>query len=669
MPRKAPFKKREFKTVHVRPDKPERRPGALSRWLLQGHVREPEGPHEPEETSHTHPWWQVMCLTGVDYFSTLGYQPGIAFLAAGFLSPIATLLLVLLTLFGALPMYKRVAERSPHGDGSISMLERLMPEWWGKLLVLSLIGFAATGFIITITLSAADAAAHLVENPLINHHLDGREMLVTMLLVSALAAVFLKGFKEAMGIAVALVALYISLNLVVIVAGVGQIIKNPELFSNWTRALTTEHSNPMAMIFAAVVVFPKLALGLSGFETGVVVMPLVEGAKDDDPNRPQKRILNTHKLLTLSALVMSVMLICSSMVTTLLIPPSAFEEATAGHPAGEASGRALAFLAHHLLGSGFGTVYDASTMLILWFAGASAMAGLLNIVPRYLPRYGMAPEWTKAVRPLVLIFAAVCLIVTWFFKAGVENQAAAYATGVLGLMTSASVAVAVLMKHEKKTGAFIGFSVVSIIFIYATLVNILERPEGLAIAAVFVLFVLVVSFSSRIWRMLELRVNAIEVDNVAMEIIHEIVSSGKLLRIITNRPEERNESEYNRQEREARQDHEIADSEPVLFFEVYITDPSEFSGNMHIEGYRYGEHRVLRAQATAIPNAIAAFLIWVCNETGKRPHAYLSWTEGSPVVKMIHFLLFGKGETAPVTREILRRMERDPKTRPVVHTA
>ena len=627
-------------------------------WLLEGYNKKIEGPHTTE-SDHTHPWWKVMCLTGVDYFSTLGYQPGIAFLAAGALSPMATLVSVLLTLFGALPMYNRVAAASPHGDGSISMLEDLLPQWRGKLFVLALLGFAATSFIITITLSAADATMHIAENPYAPTFLHHR-VAVTVALIAALGAVFLKGFKEAVGIAVVLVAFYIGLNLIIVAVGFAEILRHPEVVSNWQEILFRSHGNIPAMIGAALLLFPKLALGLSGFETGVVVMPLVRGDPTDTHEQPTGRIRNARKLLTAAAGIMSVMLIASSLVTTLLIPAEEFAKG------GEANGRALAFLAHKYLGEIFGTIYDVSTILILWFAGASAMAGLLNIVPRYLPRYGMAPEWARATRPLVLVFTAICFIVTILFAADVDAQGGAYATGVLALMSSAAIAVALSAWRAGGWPKWT-FTLIAAVFTYTTLVNIYAQPEGLKIAVFFILAIIVTSFVSRVLRATELRVEGIEIDDTAQSFINE-VNSGPI-HIIANQPDSRDETEYRLKEVEQRKDNFIPSGTLVLFLEVYVDDASEFSDTLRIKGVNVNGYRVLRAESPAVPNAIAAFLLHLRNTTGKVPHIYFDWTEGNPFAYLLKYIIFGEGYTAPVTREILRQAEPDLQRRPTVHVS
>jgi transposase-like protein len=255
-----------------------------------------------------------MCLTGVDYFSTLGYQPGIAALAAGALSPAATLVLVVVTLAGALPVYRHVAGESPHGEGSIAMLERLLPWWRGKLFVLALLGFAATDFLITMTQSAADATAHLVENPLSPQLLHGHHVAITLLLLALLCGVFLAGFSEAVGIAVVLVVAYLALNLVVVVVSVEQLFIHPGLVFDWSRLLVSQHPDPLLMVAVALLVFPKLALGLSGFETGVSVMPLIQGDETDTEERPEGRIRDTRKLLTTAAVVRSAFLLAGRRV-------------------------------------------------------------------------------------------------------------------------------------------------------------------------------------------------------------------------------------------------------------------------------------------------------------------------------------------------------------------
>ena len=638
--------------------------GRLKHWLLSGlseQVGQVQGPHVTV-AEKTHSWWRVMCLTGVDYFSTLGYQPAIAALAAGLISPFATLVLVALTLLGALPVYLRVSRESFKGSGSIAMLEKLLPWWAGKLFVLVLLGFAATDFMITITLSAADASAHAIENPFAPAWFQGNEVLLTLFLIALLCGVFLRGFKEAINIAVVLVAAYLTLNLVVMVVSVWQVATHPFTVDNWWTALTTQHGNPLVVVGIALIVFPKLALGLSGFETGVAVMPQITGDPTDTPSKPTGRIRGTRRLLTTSALIMSSFLIVSSLVTTILIPQKAFQ------PGGPANGRALAYLAHEYLGAGFGTVYDISTIAILWFAGASAMAGLLNLVPRYLPKYGMAPTWARAVRPLVLVITAIAFYITIVFRANVDAQGGAYATGVLVLITSASVAVMLSAVRKRQRGQIVAFSIISLVFVYTTIANIIERPEGIHIAMFFIIAILVVSIVSRVQRSLQLRATSVTLDESALAFVQADAQKGAI-RIIANEPDDGSLQEYRDKNKDERLHSHIPQKDKVVFLEVHKADSSDFEEDLVVRGVVKHGYRVLEVRSGNIPNTIAAVLLKIRDETGVVPTIYFEWTEGNPFSNMFKYLITGVGDVAPVTREVLRESEPNVKRRPSVHVS
>ncbi len=612
-------------------------------------LRLPKGIHGTPEPEHA--WWRVMCLTGVDYFSTLGYQPGIGFLAAGLLSPLATLILVVVTLFGALPVYWRVAAASPNGQGSIGMLEKLFPQWGGKTLVLILLGFATTDFIITMTLSAADAAAHFTQNPFTPGWMKS-QMAVTLVLLGILGGIFLKGFKEAIGVAVVLVAIYLALNAVVGTVAIRQVLLHPAMLANWKNALLAQHGSPWAMIGISLVLFPKLALGLSGFETGVAVMPLIQGAD------LAARVRNTRKLLVTAALVMSVFLMASSIVTTLLIEPAKFRDG------GDANGRALAYLAHRYLGNSFGSLYDASTILILAFAGASAMAGLLNLIPRYLPRFGMAPEWARAARPLVLVFMAVGTAVTIVFRANVDAQGGAYATGVLVLITSAAAAVTIASWNEWRRWPLL---FVSLVFLYTTVANIHERPEGIKIAVFFIGAMVLTSVVSRALRSTELRICGVELDKQASGILAK--DEDQVIRLIAHRPRVETEAAFDEIDSKVRHRYSLSPEERIYFLVVTRGDASQFEDTLRVTGRLMGRHAVLQAESPVVPNAISALLIHLEKTTGRIPHAYFRWTEGNPIGNLLRFLILGEGDIAPIVHEVLRRAIPDTKHRPVIHVS
>jgi hypothetical protein len=623
-------------------------------------------------------WLWVMCLTGVDYFSTLGYQPSIAFEAVGLLAPLATIVLVMVTLGCALPVYCKVAEESPLGQGSIAMLERLLRGWPAKILVLVLLGFAATDFVITKTLSAADAAEHLIHNPYWGEMpgIFQSQMVVTMTLLVLLGGMFLRGFREVIALAIGIVAVYLVLNLIVIGSGLVYLLAHPARISLWYASVASgnwyfehEGSGWLAVIAACVLYFPKLALGLSGFETGVAVMPLVKGDPNDDPAKPLVRIRNTQKLLTTAAIIMSVMLLGSSVITAMLIDPRALVTE------GMAQNRALAFIAHGdsiakvnpMFGELFGTIYDASTVVILWFAGASAMSGLLNLVPRYLPKYGMAPRWAEAVRALVIVFTGINLLVTWVFGASVIAQGGAYATGVLVLMSSAAVAV-VIDQWRARSGPWPvrihwGSVIAVIVFFYTTVAIIIEKPDGIKIAGAFVASILVFSFISRLQRSKELRFEKFEFVDEHSRFLWDALRHLEFPVLVPHRP---GHHTIEQKDERMRRVHRLDEEVPIVFVEALLGDTSEFEQNPLMEVVQEEGRFVVRLRrCVSIAHAVATVALELSKE-GKPPEIHFGWSDESPLAANLGFLLFGEGNVPWLVRELIAKAEPDSKKRPRV---
>jgi uncharacterized membrane protein YhaH (DUF805 family) len=311
-------------------------------------------------------------------------------------------------------------------------------------------------------------------------------------------------------------------------------------------------------------------------------------------------------------------------------------------------------------------VYDLSTIVILWFAGASAMAGLLNLVPRYLPKFGMAPSWARAVRPMVLVFTATAFLITIVFNADVDAQGGAYATGVLVVITSAATAVTLSARRRHQRGRTIAFGIIALIFVYTTIANVVERPDGVKIAACFIAGILVISLLSRLYRAFDRRVTHVDTDQVATSFIREC--GRRKIRLIANEPDNRDEREYSDKIAQIIADNDIADDHDIIFVEVTVPDASEFEAELEVRGeVLHHRYRVLSMESSSVPSALAALLLYIRDASGRRPHIYFEWTEGNPAANFIRYLIFGQGEVAPVTREMLRQAEPDRNRRPHVH--
>jgi hypothetical protein len=659
-----------------------------------------------------HYWLWVVCLLGLDYFSTLAYQPSITFAVAGRLGPLATLVVVLLTLAGALPVYCYLAGRATGGGSAIGMLADLVRGWRGKTLILVLLGFAATDFTMLKTISLADAAVHvlggrdsgwtLVIQDLVHwlrhvareylsddaaEHLTSQ--LVGTLVLGALGFLFWfmlrKGFsRNVLRLAVPLVAAYLLLNAIVLAQSGIYLWQHPDLVSRWLdqiRAGDWVIQHPYwigvgwgSVALLSIVYLPNLALGMSGFEMSMILMPQVRG--HDGEHEPRTRIRNTRKVLLLAALIMSVYLIASSFVTTILIPPEEFG------PDGQATNRALAYLAHGgalsddaqstlpWSGPWFGSLYDLVTVLILVLAGSSVMTALAVLLPKFLLRFGMEMNWVHRWGALLVLFAGVNLAVTVYFQASVDAQRNAYAVGVLVLISCACVVAYLEQRRRREASNGFGrrlaegfFASVAVIFLLITVAVAVRSGSGLLIAGLFILAILALSVISRAVRADELRTLGFEFKDEQSKFLWDSLRLADFPALVPHRP---GRNERDQKELQIRNEHQLHPDVDIVFLEVHTDDPSDFYQTPLVEVLREGKRIVLRlTRCVSVAHALAAAALEM-SRSSKPPTLHFGWPELDVLTSSWNYFAFGEGNVPWKVRELIALVEPDPAKRPRV---
>lgn len=677
-------------------------------------VEPPSSRHITYQTA----WIWILCVVGLDYMSTLGYVPSIAFDAAGRLAPLAMAGMAVITLLGALPVYCYIAGRSPNGQGSTAILEKLIPGWIGKLLILILLGFAATDLIFTRTFSAADAAEHVIHCPdatwqsTLNdwsakweHHRgespgwlqsglanwSNRQLLVTVLLLMVgviITVIFRKGFrKRFIQIAVGTVLVYVVLNVILIAAGLFYLIEHPDLVNNWWNAVRAGDWQARAASSSGAVdnvelgqtalsLFPRVALGLSGFEMAMLLMPLVRGKPDDDPARPRGRIHNTRKLLVWSALLMSAFLLSASLMTTILIPPDAFRTD------GQASNRALAYLAHGgqmaglpagetvapFAGIVFGSIYDISTIVILCLAGVSVSLCLAEFVPPYLHRLGMEFDWVHKIGALIWLFTGLKIFVTFYYHANVDQQRGAYTTSVLVIFTSAAVAAWLDIWHRRAGRAKLWrvpfwFTIVLLAFVLSTFAIVFAEPGGAAISLWFIGFILVTSILTRFYRSTELRFKGFDFADEHSRSEYERLKTADFPILV---PFRSGQHTIQQKEKEIRERHRVPADQPLVFVVVDIGDASDFFLRPRLQVKQENGRVVIHvASAASVGHVIAAVALDM-SRVGVAPEVHFGWSDENPITANLHFVLFGHGNVPWMVYSLLRNSELPETQRPRV---
>ncbi len=687
-------------------------------------------------------WLWVMCLLGVDYFSTLSYQPSFSYEVAGRLGVLATLVVVLVTLAGALPVYWYVAGRSPRGQGSIALLEQLVHGWRGKSLVLLLLGFAATDFIMVKTISVADAAVHVIGNPSaswqdtleamaqwssqtfrdsLGERVAGffNKQLVVTLIIGLLGFIFWfmlrTGFnRNVIVVAVPLVGAYLLCNALIVGSGIVYLWQRPDLLAEWWQNVVRgdwelareswliDHAGFLGqgglIVLLCLVFFPQLALGLSGFEMSLILMPQVKGQAGDDRRQPRGRIRNTRKALVLAALLMSAYLLGSTLVTNLLIPPDELRHD------GKAANRALAYLAHGgalagerqplhgFFGPVFGTTYDVITILILTLAGTSVMTALANLLPRFMFRFGMELGWSQRWGVLLILFGMVNVLVTLWFQASVDHQRGAYATAVLVLFMSASLTTAWYrwrIRHEQgerrasstspvsptwlgrkpsRLRSFLGslaslYGLAGLVFLFTTVAVLLRAPQGLLIAGGFIAVLFVMSVVARAMRTNELRTIRFDFHDEHSKFLWDSLRLADFPVLVPHRP---GRHERDLKELQIRRDHNLDPNAEVVFLEIELEDPSNFMQSLLIEVFQEEKRFVIKiAHCVSVAHAIAAIALEM-SKVSKPPALHFGWSEMDLMTASWSYFAFGEGNVPWKVRELILRAEPNLERQPRV---
>ncbi len=666
---------------------------------------------KPAAPAATYAWGLVLALIGLDYFSSLAYLPSIAVRALGDrwpLAPLVALGVVVVTLFGAVPVYIHVVRRSPHGEGATGLLERLVKGWFGKTLILVLLGFIATDFVITRTLSYADASAHVVHNPQwqrgVDHVTANKESIraalpefmrgrffdfwdaqLVLTIVLLIASFGFYWFVQVgltrrfLRVAALIVIAYLGLNAVVIGCGIAHLVERPELWHRWLASVhetvrdapLTKHglSTLGAVALVSLATFPQMALGLSGFELSMATAPLIEGRPNDDPKEPHGRIRRARRMILIAALIMSVFILGAVLVVTLMVPVDAFDLG------GTANHRALAWLAHGgngavspLFGPIFGSIYDLSSVAILFLAGASATIGLRDLVPRYLARYGMQLHWAARVGIIVHLFNVVILLVTLVFRASVSAQQEAYAASVLVLLTAASVAAYLDVRKRWATStyrllALAPFFLIMIFFLGMAMLTTVLNASGLLISLGFIGVVLGTAFSSRWFRSTELRFDGFVFADPESRLRWEAIRQLEFQALVPHRP---GRNTLAAKEAEVRERHRLGPEVPIIYIEAELGDPSDFLQRPLMKVVQEDGREVIRvSQCASVAHVLAAVGLEF-RMVGRPPELIFGWSEESPLAANISFLLMGRGNVPWMVHDLIRRAEPNPARQPRV---